>query len=231
MALIITYLVMITVLRGIDRFRLVVPFIEFRSERVEGGALILDRSALADGRFANLVRAGLFTQRLVVHRSVVNACEADAASSDPAVTLRARRALDGLTELRAIGRPPLDIDETDLPNAAGVNDVLIRLARLEGGRVVTSDPEMTRLAHAEGLAVVDVQAMAATFASAVHPGDTLTVAISKPGEGRNQGIGFLDDGSMVVVNNAADALGKTVACTVLRLHTTANGRMIFAERA
>jgi uncharacterized protein YacL len=231
LTLITTYLVLITVLRGADRFRVVIPFVELRAERADHGAAVLDPDALGDPRLSGLVRSGTLDQRLIVHRRALVQLEAQVAGDDPAASIRARRALDGLAELRGLGRPEVLIDETEIPNATGLREVLVRLCRLEGARLVAVDPELLRLAAAEGLPRIDLNGLAVAFAAPVRPGDVITVTVGKPGEGKGQGIGFLDDGSMVVITDAAEHVGKPVRCTVLRLHTTANGRMVFADRA
>jgi uncharacterized protein YacL len=231
LALLTTYLVIITVLHGADRFRVIVPFIEFRSEAGNSGnmgSLLLDLQSLADGRLVGLVKSGLLPQRLLVHRRVLMQAEAFASSDDAAEKAKGKRMLDGMAELRSIGT--LDIDDTEIPNAASLADILVRLARLEGARLVVSDQETSRRASAEGVQVVDLNALATVLSPHVRPGDILSVKIDKAGEAKHQGVGFLDDGSMVIVNNAADGIGSTVRCTVLRLHNTANGRMVFADR-
>ncbi len=230
LALVVTYLVLITVLRGADRFRLVIPFVEFRSERSDASSLIVDAEVLADGRLISLLRAGLFIQPVLIHRKVLAQCEANAASADPALVARGRRQLDGLAELRALGRPSVDIDETEIPQATTLAETLVELCRLEGARLVAGDHELVRLAQAEGVSALDLGAIATALSPQVRPGEIISVTIERAGDGKGQGIGFLDDGSMVVVNDAAFSVGQKVRCTVLRLHTTANGRMIFAER-
>ncbi len=229
-ALLTTYLVLMTVLRSVDRVRLVIPFVELRAERAEGGAGVLDARLLSDGRLLGVVQSGLLPGRLLVHRSVLLFWEDEAQSGDAARTVRARRALGALAELRALGRPNLDIDESDLPGATDLDDKLLRLARLEGGRLITADALLARRAAAQGVAVIDLSVLTAALAPTVKPGEVLNVIIEKLGEGRAQGVGHLDDGSLVVVNGAADDLGKNVACTVLRIHATANGRMVFADK-
>ena len=230
LTLVTTYLVLITVLRGADRFRVVIPFVELRAERIDQGSAVIDPDALGDPRLMGLVRSGMLDQRLIIHRRALIQLEAAAAGDDGAAKVRARRALDGLAELRALGKPEVMIDETEIPNAPGLHEVLVRLCRLEGARLVATDPELLRLAAAEGLTRIDLNGLAVAFASPVRPGDVLTITVSKLGEGRGQGIGFLDDGSMVVITDAAEHVGKPLRCTVLRLHATANGRMVFAER-
>lgn len=228
LALVTTYLVLISVLYGADRFRVIVPFVEFRSERRDAAALLVDLQALGDGRLIGLVRAGLLPERLIVHRRVLAQGEELASNDDPADQIRGKRILDGIAELRGVTQ--LEIDDTEIPNAASLSDVLVRLARLEGARLLVADQETARRAAAEGVGAIDLNAITAVLSPHVRPGDSIEVAIEKTGEAKHQGIGYLDDGSMVIVNNAADAIGKKVRCTILRLHNTANGRMVFADK-
>ena len=229
-AVITIYLVLVIVLRNADHFRVVVPFVEFRAERADAGAVVLDAAALADGRLIGLVKAGLLPRRLLVHRRVLAASEELAASEDPARQARGRRELEGLAELRGQPNARVEIDETEIPNAKTLTDVVLHLTRLENGRLLAGEREAIGRALAEGVALIDLSVLAAAFSLTVKPGDSLTVRIEKIGEGRNQGVGHLDDGSLVVVNEAADLIGQQVRCTVLRLHATSNGRMVFAEK-
>ncbi len=155
--------------------------------------------------------------------------ESEAHAEDPAAQLRSRRALDGLVELRALLGLRLEIDQTDVPNAERLDDLLIRFCRLENGRLCSNDRPLLQRAQAEGLTLIDLASLAQIFSPTVRTGDLISVAIDKPGEGKGQGIGFLADGSMVVVSGAADQVGKSVRVTVMRTHATANGRMVFAE--
>lgn len=228
-ALIAVYLVMITVLRHADRLRVIVPFVEFRGERVDGGALVLDPQALGDARLPALLRAGLGATRLILHRSLIEEWQRLAAGDDALARAKARRALDGVQALRQPGLPPLEIDDTEIPNQAGSADLVVRLTRLEGGRILLVDRELARRALAEGVAIVDLSAIAAAMSAELAPGASLDVLIEKPGEGKGQGVGFLDDGSMVVVQDAAACIGQRRRVSVRRLHHTSNGRMVFAD--
>lgn len=230
LTLVITYLVMITVIRGADRFRVVVPFVEFRSERGDEGAVVLAPEAIGDPRLNGLIASGILSHRLLLHRRVLAQIESEVAGSDPAAAARGKRALAALADLRARNRPEILIDETELPNTPTLGDALVRLCRLENARLVCADDGLLRLAQAEGIAAIDLQALAQAFAQDLKAGDRIRVTIQKPGEGKDQGIGYLDDGSMVVVGRAQDAVGQTIEVTILRLHATANGRMVFAER-
>ena len=229
LTLLTTYLVLITVLRNVDRWRVILPFVELRSEQLDGGTLVVDAGMLGDTRLPALLQTGFFSQHLLVHREVLAFWEAEAGSNDPLRNRKATRALEGLAELRNLNSPRVEIDESEIPNAADLSDTLIRLCRLEGARLLTGDRDLARRAAAEGVQVVDVNALAGVLSPQLKPGQDIEVLIAKSGEGRGQGIGFLDDGSMVVVNGAGERVGEAVTCTIARLHNTSNGRMVFAD--
>ncbi len=227
--LVVTYLVLITVLRNADRFRLVVPFVEFRAETRSHAGLVVAPELLADSRFIGLLRAGFTSERLIVHAAVIAQWSALASSAEPVEQVRARRALDGLAELRALGLPAVEVAESEIPNSASLGETLIRLARLESARLASTDRDLLQRARAHGVAVVDVGGLAGAAAITVRPGEEITVLIDKTGETPTQGTGRLDDGSLVVVTDAGAQVGKEIRCTVLRLHASANGRMVFAK--
>lgn len=230
LALVTTYLVLVLVLRNADHFRVVVPFVEFRAERADSGAVVLDLGALGDGRTTALVRSGLLPRRLLVHRQVLLACETAVATGDAVVAARGRRALDGLNDLRALPNTQVEIDDTEIPNATTLTDVLVHLTRLEHGRLLAVDKDVLVRGVAEGVTVIDLAALAGALSPTLRPGDQVSVLIEKQGEAKHQGVGHLDDGSLVVVGNAAEAIGSRVDCTIIRLHATSNGRIVFAER-
>lgn len=229
--LVLTYLVMVTVIRNADRLRVVVPFVEFRAERRGGGPLVLAVDLLGDGRLLGLLKSGFIADRVVIHQRIVAHWEALTRSEDPAHAARARRAIESLVELRSLPGLIVEIDSTEIPSTADLPELAIRLARLETGWVASADRDTVHRCSAQGVPVVDLAALAAALSPTVRPGEQLDLLIVKPGEARGQGAGFLDDGSLVVVAGAAERIGQSVRCTVLRMHTTANGRMVFAELA
>jgi uncharacterized protein YacL len=230
LALVTIYLVLIIVLKNTDHFRVVIPFVEFRAERLSGGTLVVDAASLADSRLVALVRAGLLPHRILVHRRVLMHCEAQATSTEPGTAARGRRALDGLSELRSIAGLRVEIDESEIPNASSLNELLVHLTRLENARLLVGEPEGVGIASAEGIVYIDLIGLSAALTPSVRAGEIITVRIDKQGEGKSQGVGFLSDGSMAIVSDAAQCIGQQIRCTVMRLHSTSNGRMVFAER-
>ena len=229
LVLVSCYLVLMTVLRNVDRWRVVLPFVELRQEARDGGAAVLDTALLPDGRLPALLRSGLLAERLLVHQSSISYWEGEAASDEAPRRARGARALDGLRDIRGLGTARVEIDETEIPQPSDRTDVLLRLCRLEGARLVTADREVRRRAEALGVAVLDLAQIAEALRTELRPGDVIEVLIEKAGDGRDQGVGHLDDGSLVVVTAAAGRVGERLRVTVLRTHPTANGRMVFAE--
>ncbi|MFW5845135.1 MAG: TRAM domain-containing protein [Planctomycetota bacterium] len=229
-ALVLTYLVMISVIAHADRFRLILPFVEFRPDHLELGALVVDASALRDSRLLSLIRSGIVGQRLILHRDLITFIEQQAISEDTVEQAQGRRALENLADLRGLGTVRVDIDHTEIPNARTFHELLVGLARLEGARVLTNNPELAARARGEDLGVIELNELGAVFAPSIRVGETISVSLEKQGEEADQAIGHLDDGSLVIVAGASSFVGRRVEATILRTHQSANGRMIFAER-
>ncbi len=223
--LVTTYLLLITVLRNVDRWRIILPFVEFRTERFEGGTMVADPAILADPRLPALLRSGFFSQRLLIHTSALRSWEVP--RNTPGDQARARRAQEIVTEIRSL--PVIEIDDTELPNTQDATEAALRLARLENTRLLTADSGTARRAAAEGIPLVDLGALTRLLLPTVAVGSVLRLVLEKSGEGRGQAVAHLPDGSLVVVADAADRLGQEVEVSVLRIHPTANGRMVFAE--
>lgn len=227
--LITVYLAIITVLHHADRFRIIVPFVEFRSQTPDEGAVVCELSALTDSRLPFLAQAGLFGHRLLVHESTVQACQALIDTGDDSEAQRGQRALSTLAELRGLGNPLLQVESTVLPQGTSGNAVALELARLEGARLCSADTALIARARAENIPVIDLAVLAEVLTTGVQPGDTLKVRIERIGEQKGQGVGFHRDGSMVVVNDGEDKVGHECSVLVRRLHHTAQGRLIFAD--
>jgi uncharacterized protein YacL len=231
LALITTYLVLVIVLRNTDNFRVVVPFVEFRSERVDAGATVVDSAILSDGRLIALFQSGLLPRRCIIHRSVLLSLENGLTSTDAATVSKNRRALDAINDLRKITGMQVDIDDSEIPQATTTHDILIRLARLENAKILVADRDLMVRARSENVTVVDIGSLVAALSPTLRVGENISVVIEKVGDGRDQGIGYCDDGSMVVVTGAAQKIGEKISATIIRLHHTSNGRMIFATCA
>ncbi len=219
------------ILQTKDDFRFIIPYVEFRRDARGSRPIILDTSVLIDGRIAELATTGFFDSQLVVPQFVVLELQNVADSSDRLKRARGRRGLDILNRLKR--DPNLDVriydaaaaDDKDTP----VDQRLINLALELEGRAMTTDFNLNKVAQLAGVPVLNLNELSNSLKPEVLPGETMTVEIVKAGRGEDQGIGYLDDGTMVVVEHGRDRLHREVELTVTNTTQTAAGRMIFGR--
>ena len=192
-----------------------------------GPAKVLDTSVIIDGRILEIVESGFLEGPLLLPRFVLRELQAIADSSDAMRRARGRRGLDVLTKLQAMA--PLEIVERDFEGVADVDAKLVLLARERSAKLVTNDFNLNRVASVEGIAVLNMNGLANAVKPALLPGEELRVALIKEGKEPHQGVGYLDDGTMIVVENGRRLVGETVDVSVTSALQTAAGRMIFAK--
>lgn len=224
------YLGITTILQTQDDFRLVIPYVEFAKQIRGTKPLLLDSSALIDARIADIAVTGLLQAPLIVPRFVVAELQTLADSADRLKRARGRRGLDVVSRLQRSGTLDVSIDETPVA-AVAVDQALVELAQRLTARIVTTDHGLTRVAQIQGVAVLNMHEIAAAFKSSLLPGETISVRVVKSGEHPGQGVGYLDDGTMIVVEHAAALVGQDVAAQVTSTIQTAAGRMVFARLA
>ncbi|MGA3039047.1 MAG: PIN domain-containing protein [Vulcanimicrobiaceae bacterium] len=188
---------------------------------------IIDTSVIVDGRITEIVESGFLDPPYVVPRFVLHEIQLIADSTDGMKRSRGRRALDVLAKLQEI--VPIEISEIDYPDVVGVDAKLVRMARETGGRLVTNDYNLNRVAHVEGVAVLNINELANAVKPIVLPGEEMHVAILREGKEAQQGIGYLDDGTMIVVENGRRLIGESADVVVTSVLQTVAGRMIFAK--
>lgn len=199
------------------------------SVAVRGDLHVIDTSALIDGRISDLVATGFISGTILLHDGVLKELQAISDSSDPKRRTRGRRGLDILVELQ---RAPTV--QFQLMEEAGVMDVdaaLVRLARERGASLITVDHNLAKVAEALRVPVAQINALAAKFRVPYMTGDEISVRLVKEGREHAQAIGYLDDGTMVVVEQAEDRIGNQVEVTVKNVIQTTTGRMVFASLA
>lgn len=189
---------------------------------------LLDTSAIIDGRFAGLARSGLLDGPLRVPRFVLVELQTLADSADDTRRARGRRGLDLLTTL-ASGDDSVQVLEADFPEVPTVDAKLVRLGLATGGSVVTVDYNLTKVARVEGVHVINVNEAAEALRPVLLPGDDLHIAVAKEGKEKGQGVGYLEDGTMVVVADGDGAIGSEADVEVTSVLQTSAGRMIFAR--
>lgn len=188
---------------------------------------VIDTSVVIDGRILDIVQSGFLEGPLVLPRFVLRELQLIADSSDAMKRSRGRRGLELLTKLQAIA--PIEIVERDYDDIAQVDAKLVRLAQERGGKLVTNDYNLNRVAHVEGVSVLNINELANSVKPVLLPGEELRVALIKDGKETHQGVGYLDDGTMIVVENGRRLVGETVDVSVTSALQTAAGRMIFAR--
>jgi uncharacterized protein YacL len=224
------YLGAATVLQTQDDFRLVIPYVEFAKQIRGPRPLVLDSSALIDGRISDLAEAGLVQVPLIVPRFVIDELQTLADVPDKMKRARGRRGLDMVGKLQKNPRLDVSVDETAIPGGA-VDQMLVEFARELPGTIVTTDTALNRIASIQGVSVINVHEIASALKSKVIPGEAVRLRLIKPGEQPGQGVGYLEDGQMVVAENGADAVGEEVTLIVTSTTQTSVGRLIFGRLA
>lgn len=214
-----------------DDFRFLIPFVEFARDVRGLRPNVLDAAAIVDGRIADLAAAGIFESRFVVPSFVLDELQVAAESSERQRRLRGRRGLDVLSRLRTDKTIEIDVVSpgADADDDASPESRVVALAGRLGGRIVTNDPNVVKLAAVRAVPAINVNDVAVALKPAFVPGDALAVRLVKQGEEPDQGIGYLDDGTMVVVENGRDQIGRTVPVTVTSTLQTTAGRLVFAR--
>lgn len=193
-----------------------------------GEVSVVDTSALIDGRILDVVAAGFLGGTLLVTSGVLQELQAVADASEEARRVRGRRGLDVLRRLRE--SPVVDVRIVELEPGGDVDASLVRLARSRGAAVITGDVNLARVAQAVDVPVRSLAELAEALRPAVLPGERLTVRLTKEGRERGQGVGFLEDGTMVVVEEGGELVGADVRAVVTNVLQTSTGRMVFARR-
>jgi uncharacterized protein YacL len=193
-----------------------------------GPAIVVDTSVLIDGRVADIAESGFITGTLIVPAFVLAELQQVADQADVRKRTRGRRGLDILAQLQKSDRVTVEIVPDD-PDAAEVDAKLVALAKARGAAILTNDLNLNKVAELQGIRVLNVNALANALKPAFLPGDTLRVAVIQEGKESGQGVAFLDDGTMIVVENGVRHLGRDVDVTVTRVLQTVAGRMVFAQ--
>jgi len=215
-----------------DDFRFVIPYVEFSRELKGNRPLVIDSSALIDGRISDLVETRVIDSQLVVPQFVLREVQDIADSSDKMRRTRGRRGLEVLGKLQSNPRADVRVRETTNDDGHGlsVDQRLVTLAKQIGGRVVTNDFNLNKVASVQGVEVINLNDVANALKPRYLPGERLRLRILKEGEAAGQGIGYLDDGTMVVCEQASHLIGQDVDIIVTSMLQSSAGRMIFGRQ-
>ncbi|HZM64091.1 MAG TPA: TRAM domain-containing protein [Candidatus Saccharimonadales bacterium] len=191
--------------------------------------LILDSCALIDGRIAEIVRTGFMADELVIPQFILNELQLLADGNDSHKRERARYGLDIAHELQDSAPMRVTVDRTLLPGTETADDKLVVLAKKMNAELYTTDYNLSKVAAVEGVKVLNVNELAQSLRPIALPGETLNIRILQKGSNRNQGVGYLEDGTMIVIEGGARLVGQTVPVTVTRMHQTVAGKMVFGQ--
>ena len=231
LAAVICYLCISLLLQTRDDFRFIIPYVEF-SKQIKGRRpYILDTSVVIDGRIADVVETRIFDSQLIMPRFAITELQAIADSSDRLRRSRGRRGLDILNRLRSNSDVDLQIFDRDLPEFAGqtVDLKLVTLAKHLEGKLITNDYNLNKVARLHGVGVINLNDVANALKPVFLPGEQVEVRVVKPGEEFGQGVGYLEDGTMVVIESGRDHINEVVTIAVTSVLQTSAGRMVFGR--
>jgi uncharacterized protein YacL len=228
----IVFLCVTIVIQTRDDFRFIIPYVEFSKHAKGARPLLLDSSVIIDGRIGDIAETRILESQIVVPRFVLEEIQAIADSADKLKRNRGRRGLDVLGKLQGNGKLDVRIWDAQAPNVdagAETDAKLVTLAKHLDGRIVTNDYNLNKIAQLRGVDVININDLANALKPVALPGETMAVKIVKHGEEPGQGVGYLDDGTMVVVEGGRDHIGKEVTIAVTSFLQTSAGRMIFGR--
>ena len=214
-----------------DDFRFIIPYVEFTKDVKGAQPYVLDTSVVIDGRIADIIETGVIDNQLIMPRFVLAELQGIADSGDKMRRSRGRRGLDILNRLRGNAKIDFKVYDRELPEMEGqpVDMKLLLLARHLDGKVVTGDFNLNKVAKLHNVAVINLNEVANSLKPVFLPGEQVTIRIVKQGEGPGQGVGYLDDGTMIVVEDGRDHINQTVDITVTSMLQTSAGRMVFGK--
>jgi uncharacterized protein YacL len=227
--LICTYLGTVIALRGKDDFNLVIPYVRFVPHEVDVPLVVVDTTALIDGRIARICQTQFLGAALIIPTFVLNELQAIADSPEPVKQARGRRGLQVLNELRAIKHIDIRIHQSEVARRQDIEAKLVFLAQSMRAKLLTTDTNLATMAKFQGVTWLDLHALETALRPELVIGESIGVELLKPGKEDGQALGYLPDGSMVVVNNGRAFVGKRVTAEIIGVLPSAGGKMIFAN--
>ena len=228
--LICPYLATVIALRGKDEFNLVIPYMRFVSHEVDVPLVVVDTSVLIDGRISRVCESGFLIAALVIPRFVLNELSAIADSPDAHKQARGRRGLEVLNELRKIKNLDIRIIESEVTRREDIDAKLVFLAQSMGAKLLTTDYNLAKMAEFQGVHWLNLNTLAKSLRPELMIGERIEIDLVKHGKEEGQAVGFVEDGSMVVVGDSRHHVGRRVHAEIVSVLPTAGGKMIFARR-
>jgi len=229
LTLLFCYLGMVIGLRGKDEFNIIIPYVRLRRQDQSENMVVLDTSVIIDGRIVDICKTKFLEGRLVIPRFVLKELQQIADSTDPIKRQRGRRGLEILHAIQKEIGQEITLHEEDFPETGEVDAKLVKLAKLLEAKILTVDFNLNRVAALQGIKVLNINELANALKPVVFPGEEMDVKLIKEGKEHNQAVGYLDDGTMVVVEDARRFIGQEVHVVVTSVLQTQAGRMIFTK--
>ena len=228
--LFLTYICISFLVQTRGDFRFIIPFVEFSRELKGGCPLLLDSSALIDGRVADLIETHMVDTEIIVPEFVLKEIQDIADSNDKTRRTRGRRGLDILAQLQESELSDVRIYQVQDPHdGLTIDERIVHLAKELNARIVTNDFNLNKVATVQSIPVINLNDVANALKPRFVPGDRIAIKIIKRGEGADQGIGYLDDGTMVVSENSSERIGENLETEVTSVLQSSAGRMVFVK--
>ncbi len=212
-----------------EDFSLIIPYVRFSRENKPDNLLLLDTSVIIDGRVADLIETRFVSGIVVVPRFVLKELQLIADSADPLRRARGRRGLDMLARLQRNANNEVKIHDADVAEEKETDAKLVRLARALNARLYTNDYNLGKIAELQSIEHVNINELAAALKPVLLPGEAFSLKIVREGKDKGQGVGYLSDGTLVVVNNAQKFIGQQIEVQVISLLQSSTGTMVFAD--
>jgi uncharacterized protein YacL len=212
-----------------EDFSLIIPYVRFASQNKPDNLLLLDTSVIVDGRIADIIESNFLEGVVVVPRFVLRELHQLADSTEPIKRSRGKRGLETLSRIQRNSKNEVKIHEGDFPEDKEVDSKLVKLAKATGAKLFTNDFNLGKIAELQSVKHVNMNDLALALKPVILPGETMSLKIVREGKDKGQGVGFLPDGTMVVVNNGQSHIGDKVEVQVLNLLQTGAGVIVFTE--
>lgn len=229
-----TYLGVMMTLKASEELYVSIPFVKFHPSTQKKRDLLVDQTALLDPRMIDLAASGLIDNQLLIPRFLLKEFYNNLESVDDTSKSRARRGLEVLKKMESMQHLGIRFIETDFPEISDLDDKVVRLSRLTNTNIITSDQnriKQSAIESNEGVRVINLNTLANSLKPLSQSGETIEIKIQRYGKEPGQGVGYLEDGTMVVVNGGAEYIGRCIRSHVLSVKHTSSGRMIFCNAA
>ena len=228
---IFVYLGLTLGVKGKDEFNLVIPYVKFKRQSQREEAAIVDTSSIIDGRILDIVKTGFIEAKFLVPRFVLNELQALADSTDHMKRQKGKRGIEILHSLKKEPNIEVEISDQNVDSVKSVDEKIIKLAQTKDAEVLTTDYNLNRIAQLQGVKVLNINDLANALKPTFIAGQRFSLKLIKEGKEHNQAVGYLEDGTMVVVENSRRLVGKIVNIEVTSILQSSSGRIVFTKLA